>query len=68
MQRHVQASWNSKVCEREREREGKRKEWLIGPRAQTIKNLGCLDPVAQMAGSTRTTRNSQELLLLKLLF
>jgi hypothetical protein len=36
-----------------------RREWLIGPRAQTIKNLGCLDPVAQMARSTRTTRNSQ---------
>jgi len=53
---------------RGRGRGRERREWLIGPRAQTIKNIGCLDPVAQMAGSTRTTRNSQELLLLKLLF
>jgi hypothetical protein len=34
MQRHVQASWNSKVCERERERERERKErvadWASG--------------------------------------
>jgi len=32
MQRHVQASWNSKVCERERERERKERvaDWASG--------------------------------------